>query len=64
MKNKELKIKIMPIDTGREHRILLNPDSEIVKKEGFVATSKVKVNSKKKHIYGILYMSKKLKKTK
>ena len=62
MKNKELKIKIMPIDTGREHRILLNPDSEIVKKEGFVATSKVKVNSKKKHIYGILYMSKKIKK--
>ena len=62
-KSEGLKIKIMSIDTGREHRVLLNPNSDIVKSEGIISTSKVKIISKKNHVYGTLYLSRKIQKS-
>lgn len=62
VKNKGLRVKLLSIETGREHRALVNPNSDIVKAEGFKPMVRVKISSKKKSLYCILYFSKKIKK--
>ncbi len=52
-----MKTKILNLDSGREPIILLNKDSELVKKEGFSPLARVKIFDDNKYAYATLYLT-------
>ncbi len=52
-----MKTKILNLDSGREPIILLNKDSELVKKEGFSPLARVKIFDDSKYAYATLYLT-------